>query len=93
VARYLFAGDHRRAIGLEWHETETIYPFFGLRRFPNQQQVFDSSAYIEFLRHDDKARTRSRFPKSRKVTWHRFSIMGNEDSAGTRGHAQHFRVG
>jgi hypothetical protein len=55
----------RRANGSNRHESQMVHPFLGTGRFPDQQQVFDSSAYIKVLRHDYETRTRSGLPKPR----------------------------
>jgi len=68
-------------------------PFLGITGCPDQQQILDGSADIEFLRYDDHAGTRSSFEKPREVSRHRLSIMRNQNTSGFRGDPEHIGIG
>jgi hypothetical protein len=70
------------------------YPFLGIGGGPDEEQVFDGGADVEFLRNDDHAGpSNSTFlEKPREVSRHCIPIMGNQNTTGFRGDPEHIRI-
>src|SRR5205823_10966152 len=59
---------------------DVIDPFFSLCGMPDQQQIIDRSSHREMLRDNQHTCTGCCRDKRGKVLWHRFPVMGDQDT-------------
>ena len=68
----------------EWERIKAIDPFFRFRRYPNQDEVFNSLHDRQVLGNQDHARARPGRREVGKVAGHRAAIVRDQKAAFTR---------
>jgi hypothetical protein len=80
-------GGSSESLGGELVEAETsdrkiadsVYPFFGIAGFPNQQQILGDRRRCEMLRRHDHSGVRSTFEEPRELHRHGALVVSDED--------------